>query len=115
MTVRPVTSRQNATNEAAIQFVDSPPPGRSAGKGGRPSKWAAKAEQLRANPGRWALLIEGGDTAGSAGLLRRNYGLEVSARKRPDGKFDIYACWPEIVADVAASNREAADSVRGAA
>jgi hypothetical protein len=87
-----MTTSQVSTREAAVKFVEAPPPGQSA-KGGRPSKWAPVVAALKANPGQWALLVEGGRTVGSVSMLRRDYGITVRTRKRADGRFDIYGCW----------------------
>jgi hypothetical protein len=92
---------QDTTDGAALKFVEPPQPGSGAGKGGRPSKWAPIVEQLSEHPGRWVLLQEAAPTPGSAGLLRRNYGLDIRIRKRTDGRFDIYACVPMTEAGAA--------------
>lgn len=50
-------------------------------------------EALKARPGEWA--IYGGPQYASVGTeLKRAYpGVDACSRKRPDGKFDVYARW----------------------
>lgn len=59
---------------------------------GRPS---GRRDAMRANPGRWMLF---GVYASQGGTAIRRAGFEVATRKREDGRFDVYARWPEDAA-----------------
>jgi len=60
------------------------------------SKYASEAAALRAQPGKWALVIEGtGPSIGGqvrAGRLTNfpKGEFEATSRKRSDGKYDVY-------------------------
>jgi hypothetical protein len=54
----------------------------------------AIAEQLKSNPGKWALIRTVKSTGSSSSTFRKR-GLEVTLRRRPDLQFDLYARWPE--------------------
>lgn len=62
---------------------------------GRKSEYAAVVNELKRNPGRWAVVAE--DVAPSmAGYLKRRYGVEVTTRGVKNGKAEkVFARWPE--------------------
>lgn len=62
----------------------------SAPNSGPNRKWAPVVEQLRANPGRWAFVAEGGGMS-IVQTLKRYDGVEVTTRGQKNGKADIYA------------------------
>lgn len=74
----------------ALKFQDPPP--RSA------AKHQEIAEELRDHPGQWALALEAVHSTNARVIqqaLNRVYqpagSFQAVSRKRPDGKFDIYA------------------------
>lgn len=77
-----------------IVWEDPPDPGRR-----RTSRdWAAIEAELRAHPGKWALVWENVKSAGHAGHRRtmfRTMGFDVRSAKRDDGLFNVYVRWPE--------------------
>ena len=80
---------------SALAWQDPPAQGRP---GRPPGKHAALAAEMRANPGRWALIGQYG-TSGLAGVVRNGKiacyapagSFETATRKRTDGRWDIYA------------------------
>lgn len=79
------------TNDAPnIVWQDPPADGRS--------RWAEVANALRARPGQWALVASGASSSlatqirsGRRVAFRPARSFEATSRKRPDGKYDIYA------------------------
>ena len=78
-----------------VKFQD--PPKTTGGRGSR-GKHLEIASELRGRPGEWALVMEG--VAGSSPTMIRTGAIraytpagafDATARKRPDGKFDVYA------------------------
>ncbi|MDR6794843.1 hypothetical protein J2X12_002854 [Pseudarthrobacter oxydans] len=68
---------------SAIQWKQ-PPPSRS-----DQINWDSIAEQLRDNPGRWALVAP---AYGKRKCLpAESRGLTVISRSTPEGRFDVYA------------------------
>lgn len=53
----------------------------------------ALAAELKAHPGRWALVAT--NPYPGASKQYKNRGLQVITRTRPDGKYDVYARAPE--------------------
>ena len=67
-------------------------------KGGRGSnRWREILAKLQERPGQWALVLEGGSSANVSHIKSGVYGggipgaFEATGRKRPDGRYDIYA------------------------
>lgn len=51
-------------------------------------------DALPARPGEWALYPATVSAASTASVYRRNFpGTEWTARKRADGRYDVYARW----------------------
>jgi hypothetical protein len=71
---------------AAVIRWEEPPPGRPAGRetGNGNSRWNAVAAELRAHPGRWALIREGESGSGLATHIRQGH----IACFTPAGDFD---------------------------
>lgn len=60
-------------------------------RGGRASLAPLIAE-LKANPGKWALVRVDASAAAGEGFKKK--GCKVTRRKVGDNKFNIYAMWP---------------------
>ncbi|KQR02503.1 hypothetical protein ASF72_10745 [Arthrobacter sp. Leaf141] len=64
------------------------PPGRS---GGKFYDYTSIIEQLKANPGKWALVVPDWKTSASPGRFRKE-GCETTSRQNADGKtWSVYA------------------------
>jgi hypothetical protein len=80
---------------SALVWQDPP----ASKRGPRTTKHADAAAEMRANPGRWALVGGPAKSCGSANLIRSAKvsayapagSFETTTRRRPDGRFDIYA------------------------
>jgi hypothetical protein len=70
-----------------------PPPAISAG-GARNTKAIGFVEALRGRPGEWARYPHSMKSGTSTSTYRRNFpGTKWTARKRSDGRYDMYGCW----------------------
>lgn len=64
-----------------------------------PGRLRELVDQLRAHPGKWALVKANAPKSGTTNYyLRDRYGCEVVQRSNADGTFNIYARWPEEAA-----------------
>lgn len=71
-----------------VLFQDPP----ASSRRGRQSKWITVVDQLKANPGQWALLVPSTKNASTAAYLKGQYGLDATIRKvDEDGNVAIYA------------------------
>lgn len=77
-------------------WKEPPAPAARGRKGG--TKYAELVAELKAHPGKWALVAEGLVNRGPADYIRKQ-GLEVTTRIRQDGKYDVYARGPEAAED----------------
>lgn len=75
-----------------LKWQDPPqdPRGRKPGHG----RWKMVADELRSRPGEWALVLVG--SASNVQRIKRGEdsmgpGFDATSRRRPDGKFDVYA------------------------
>lgn len=58
-------------------------------------KWSKIVDELRANPGSWALIGHMGTSA--AYRYARTYGLEIrTANRDAENKYDVYLRAPEV-------------------
>jgi hypothetical protein len=97
-----VQPRRNMRPVAVIRW-EEPPPGRSNGGGKRESYLAPLADELRANPGRWALVHIGdssGQATGMATHIARGQVLAFApagdfdaVSRRVDGRHRVYAVY----------------------
>lgn len=67
----------------------------------------ADVRELKANPGRWALVREGMKSTGAIEPWKKR-GCEATARKRPGGGVDVWARWNEGTAPPAPQRPESA-------
>jgi hypothetical protein len=73
-----------------------PPPGRRLGGKVGAQRIDADVEELKANPGRWALIAE--SVTSPVLLSYRKRGCEVrisTVKPKPNARYDIYARWPK--------------------
>ena len=89
-TAKDLTTNSVEVEDKTIHVTFQDPPASS--RRGRQSKWVVVVDQLKANPGQWALLVPSTKNASTAAYLKQQYGLDATIRKvDDDGNVAIYA------------------------
>lgn len=89
-TIKGTTTSTLEVADKTIHVTFQDPP--ASHRRGRRSKWVVAVDQLKANPGQWALLVPSTKNASTASYLKEHYGLEATVRKvDSEGNVDIYA------------------------